>query len=229
MIVAGAAATWVMEPGERDSGGDAPGLTLADFAMVLRERSLMSLLAGVTIPMNVLMAAFLWYLVPLTMADGGSDASTIARTLMIYYLVILLGGPVVGRVAGRRFALWSLVAAGSVVSAAALFVPAIAPSTLTISLAVLVVGIGHVAIRGPQIALALEIADAQLPLGGRDAALAAMRSLERLGSLAGLLVISVIAARFGLETAIGAVAVAGVLAGIGFVATRRPALERADA
>jgi predicted MFS family arabinose efflux permease len=229
VVVAALAATLIIEPDVRDPRSEDPSVGLADVVSVLKERSLLQLLAGVTVPMNLLMAAFLWYLVPLTLAEGGAGASVIARTLMIYYLVILVGGSVAGRLAGSRFQLWPFVGVGSVISAAVLLLPAVAPSTLTIAFAVLGVGLGHAAIRGPQIALALEIAESELPAGGRDAAMAAMRSLERLGSLVGLLAVSVVAAAFGLATAIGAVGVAGLIAGSLFLARRPTKRELIDA
>jgi predicted MFS family arabinose efflux permease len=167
--------------------------------------------------MNVLMAAFLWYLVPLAMAALGSNPSAIARTLMIYYLAILIAGPLAGKLTERRLSHWALVGTGSVISAAALIMPAYAPSALTISLAVIVVGLGHAAVRGPQVALALDIASAEATVGEQGAVLAAMRSLERMGSLAGLLVVAVLAARFGLNTAMGAIGVAAAVAGLMFL------------
>jgi MFS family permease len=208
---------------QRGSGSASQGpdtFSVRDIVSVLRRPSLLLLLGGVTIPMNVLMAGFLWYLVPLTMADVGATTSAIARTLMVYYLVILIGGPLLGSLADRRFGRWALVGTGSVLSGAVLFLPALMPLALTISLGVLAVGIGHAAVRGPQIALALDIADAEAPAGGRGAILAAMRSLERLGSLIGLLAVGLLAARFGLVVAIGAIGVGTAGAAIVFLFAR---------
>ena len=91
VIVAGLAALAVMQGDSVADEEVARVFTFKDMRLVLKKPALLFLLGGVTIPMNVLMAAFLWYLVPLTMSSAGSDASAIARTLMIYYLVILLG------------------------------------------------------------------------------------------------------------------------------------------
>ncbi len=220
VMLAGVLGLRVMRQRTPMKGDGAEPFSMRDIVVVLKQPSLVLLMAGVTIPMNVLMAAFLWYLVPLTMASVGSSASEIARALMVYYLVILLGGPLVTKVAERRVGNWVLVGVGSVVSGAVLLLPALSPSALTVSLAVLVAGIGHAAVRGPQIALALDIADTEFPEGGRGPILGAMRSLERLGSLAGLLFAAMLAARFDLTVAIGAIGVAGAVAGLIYLVAR---------
>lgn len=226
VIVSGMFAIGMMNSRGIAASNQSDRFSKTELVAVLRNPSVMLLLGGVTIPMNVLMAAFLWYLVPLTLAGVGSNASAIARTLMIYYLVILLGSPFAGRVADKEVGRWALVGAGSVVSGAILLLPALAPSALTVALAVLVVGVGHTIVRGPQVALALDIADAQSMPGGRGAVLAAMRSLERVGSLIGLLVVSLLAARYDLNVAIGAVGAAAATASLIFLFARRFAPPR---
>jgi len=196
-------------------------LSLGDIRLVLKQPSLMLLMAGITIPMNVLMAAFLWFLVPLAMASIGSTAAETARTLMVYYLVILFGSPVVARVSARGVRNWALIGFGSVISAAILLLPASTTTVATISLAVLIVGIGHAAVRGPQIDLALQIAETELPDAGRDPVLAAIRTLERLGSLVGLLAVAVLVARFDLRVAMATIGILSFVAGLAYLALRR--------
>jgi MFS family permease len=193
-------------------------LSFSDIRLVLSQPSLMLLMIGVTVPMNVLMAAFLWFLVPLVMASIGSTAAETARTLMVYYLVILLGSPAVARVSARGVKNWALVGFGSVISAVILLLPAWSTTVLTMSLAVLIVGIGHAAIRGSQIDLALQIAETELPDAGRDPVLAAIRTLERLGSLVGLLVVAVLVARFDFNVALAAIGIVSLAAGVAYLA-----------
>jgi hypothetical protein len=110
-----------------------------------------------------------------------------------------------------------------VIAGAVLLLPAWSPSLLSLSLAVFVVGVGHTAVRGPQIDLALQIAEDELPGVGRDPVLSAMRSLERLGSLVGLLLVAVLAAQFDLTFAIAAIGVTSAATGIAYLALRRSA------
>jgi predicted MFS family arabinose efflux permease len=217
VVAAGVLAMRMMQPGRAEGAARSQSFSMDDVTEVLQHRSLVLLLGGITVPMNVVMAAFLWYLVPLSMAAIGSGASAIARTLMVYYLVILLGGPAASKLADQHLDTRAVVGVGSVLSGAVLLLPALRPSLLTIFVAVLVVGIGHTAVRGPQIALALDIAEIEFPESGRGPVMAAMRGLERLGSLAGLLVVAVLAAQFGLNVAIGAIGVFATVAAVIFL------------
>ena len=212
VVAAGLLALRMMRPGAETAAERSDNFAMQDVTAVLKRPSLVLLLGGVTIPMNVVLAAFLWYLIPLSMAAIGSNASTIARTLMVYYLVILLGGPLVARLADRHLNPRTLVGVGSLLSGAVLLLPALRPSVLSMALAVLVVGVGHTAVRGPQVALALDIAEAEFPEAGHGPVLAAMRSLERLGSLIGLLAVAVLAAAFGLDTATATIGAAAAIA-----------------
>jgi hypothetical protein len=110
-----------------------------------------------------------------------------------------------------------------VISGAVLLFPAWSLSVLSLSLAVFVVGVGHTAVRGPQIDLALQIAEAELPDVGRDPVLSAMRTLERLGSLVGLLLVAVLVAQFDLAFAIAAIGVTSATTGVAYLALRRSA------
>jgi MFS family permease len=218
VVIAGLLALRLISGSSLGSSEQRSLLSFSDIRLVLKQPSLMLLMAGVTVPMNVLMAAFLWFLVPLVMASIGSTAAEIARTLMVYYLVILLGSPAVARVSARGVKNWALVGFGSVISAVILLLPAWSTTVLTMSLAVLIVGIGHAAIRGSQIDLALQIAETELPDAGRDPVLAAIRTLERLGSLVGLLVVAVLVARFDFNVALAAIGIVSLAAGVAYLA-----------
>jgi predicted MFS family arabinose efflux permease len=220
LVVVAAILAFRMIPRDSDSIEGAPDfVTVKDMQRVLRKPDLVLLMAGVTIPMNVLMAAFLWYLVPLVLASIGSTTSATARTLMVYYLVILLGSPIAARAAGR-VKNWALVGFGSVVSGVALLLPAWSTTSLTVFFAVFVVGVGHAAVRGPQIDLALSFAETEMPESGREPVLAAMRTLERLGSLVGLLVVAVLVAQFGLGAAMASIGLVSALAGSVYLGLR---------
>lgn len=228
VLTTGVLALRLMRPSESSEEREAAAFTIRDVRHVLRQPKLLALLAGVTVPMNVLVAAFLWYLVPLTLAAEGSGAAAIARTLMLYYLVILLAGPLVVRFGDRYLRPPAMVGLGSLIAGAILLLPASDATAVTVSIAVIVVGFGHAAVRGPQITLALDIAETEMDEGGRAATLAAMRSLERLGSLVGLLFVALLAARFDLLTAMAAIGLLVAVAGGAYLLSH-PLLVRRSA
>lgn len=121
-----------------------------------------------------------------------------------------------------------MVGWGSVVAGLALFLPAVAPSTTTFTLAVLGLGLGHAAVRGPQITLAIDLAQEVETSGGRAATLAVVRFVERSGSLAGLLTVAVIAAFQGPDAATASMAMVASVAALAFLATQgRPVVKHA--
>ena len=220
VVVAAVLALRLIPRESRTAARPVGGVSVKNLVKVMRQPDLVLLMAGITVPMNVLTAAFLWYLVPLVLASIGSTTSATARVLMVYYLIILIGSPIAARMAGRVRS-WKLVGIGSVLSGLILVVPSLSATTLTVLLAVLVVGFGHTAVRGPQIDLALTIAESKLPESGREPVLAAMRTLERLGSLVGLLVVAVLVSWFGLTAAMAAIGLISAFAGLAYLAFRR--------
>ncbi len=220
VLAAGLLAWRLMSAARTGSQAEEPqAFSIRDVAGVLHQPRLLALMAGVTVPMNVLLAAFLWYLVPLTLAASGESAAVIGRTLMLYYLAVLLAAPAVGRLTAAGLDARLLVGIGSVISGAVLLIPAGQLTTLAVSVAVVIVGLGHAAIRGPQLVLAIEIGEAERAGLGRGATLAVMRTLERLGALVGLLVAAVVAARWDLLVAMAAIGVATGVAGVAYLST----------
>jgi hypothetical protein len=72
---------------------------------------------------------------------------------------------------------------------------------------VLGAGIGHGVVRGAQVSLAMSLAETELNELGSTAVLGALRTVERLGSVIGLLVIAGIAGFAGFEMATAAIAI----------------------
>jgi hypothetical protein len=174
------------------------------------------LLAVIAVPANVLLHAFICYLVALQLNALGATASGVARTLMLYFLMVALVGPLAGRI-DRRLDPAVVALVGAALSGAGLLAAAVGPSTWTIVLAVFVSGAGHGMVRGPQVAVAMNIAESELAHIGPNAVLGALRTLERGGSVVGLIGIALLSSRIGYAGAIGAMA-AWVLGGAALAA-----------
>jgi predicted MFS family arabinose efflux permease len=229
LVVIAALLAWRLLSGQRERHSTDTGVfAWRDVSTVLRRPRPMALLAGVTVPMNVVLAAFLWYLVPLSLAAAGESTSAIGRTLMLYYLAVLVAGRVVARLGANRVSLPMLVGLGALVSGSALLIPASGISPLSVSMAVVIVGLGHAAIRGPQLSLAIELGEDMASTIGRGATLAAMRMLERLGSLVGLLLAAVVVARADMAAAMVALAISASLAAMAYLGYSFRAARRAE-
>lgn len=191
--------------------GSATGLR--GFLSVFRSVRFVALLFGIAIPANILMAAFLWYLVPLMLADLGSSPADIGRALMLYYLLTVAIAPWVARLADRYSSTTTMLAIGGIISSLALIALSRESGFWPTTAAIAVAGVAHAFIRAPQIAHVLEISRSA---STRDQALmlGALRTFERVGSILGLLLTALLVGRVGYAAAISATGIcvaAGVL------------------
>jgi MFS family permease len=170
----------------------------------LANRRFALLVLGIAIPANVVLQAFISYLVALTLDSLGASVADIGRTLMLYFLMIALVGPIAARLAEGRVPLAYVALGGALLSALALALPAAWPGELTILTAVVLCGVGHGMLRGPQVSLAMTIAETELADLGSTAVLGGLRTLERGGSILGLLAIAFLAGTLGYAAAITA-------------------------
>jgi MFS family permease len=172
------------------------------FLSVFRNRRFVALLFGIAIPANVLVATFLWYLVPLMLADLGSSPADIGRALMLYYLLTVVVAPWVARLADRYSSTAMMLTIGGVISGVALMALSRGSGFWPITATIAVAGVAHAFIRAPQIAHALEISRSA-PAKGQALMLGALRTFERIGSIFGLLLTAFLVGEIGYTTAVG--------------------------
>jgi MFS family permease len=216
-ILAAALALRLLAPGVGTARTARRHVPLRRYLAPLRNGRFLALLLGVAIPANVLMAAFLWYLVPLVLADLGARSSDIGRALMLYYLLILLFGPAVARVADVAGRPASMIGAGAVLSGLGLLVPSVWHGFWPLVAAICVAGVAHAGIKTPQVVLALRIAERDLPHVGLAPVLGGLRLFERVGSIAGLLLTALLATRFGYVQTVGLIGLAVLIGAMSFV------------
>jgi len=201
--------------GRAPSSRLAIGTTSRTIWSAFRSFRFIILLFGISIPANILIAAFLWYLVPLMLDDIGSEAADIGRALMLYYLVVVLLAPRIAGLTEKSINPSMMVVTGGFVSGLALITLTHWEGYTIVALAVTIAGVGHAMIRGPQVEIALRIAEAGLLRTSSSATLGALRTFERAGSIIGLLVTAVLAGEIGyVDTAAmtGYCVIAGALA-----------------
>ena len=83
-------------------------------------------------------------------------------------------------------------------------------------LAVAGAGIGHSMVRDPQVAVAMEIAETNLKSFGPNAVLGSLRTLERAGSILGLIGMALLSSYTSYAFAIGTISVWVVLGAVVF-------------
>lgn len=187
--------------------------TMRSAARLLRNPRLLWLLAGVLVPAATLIAAFLWYLVPLHLASIGNTPAVIARVLMLYYIALVVTAPLAAELVDRRPGVTArAVMAGSLVAGFAVLGSAVVEQTWALGVVVLTIGLAHAFVRAPLVKLALGYCDPEVTEFGATALLDLLRVLERLGMIAGLLLAAGLAAALDVRSSI---MVIGALAGCG--------------
>lgn len=160
---------------------------------LFRNARFLALLFGIAIPMNVLMAAFLWYTVPLALDELGARPADIGRALMSYYLLTIFVAPWTARFVET----WSLTAAiaglGGLISGTGLLLVSQWYGFWTIVAAIAVAGVGHGMIRATIVSVAVESAEGGPDGPGAASNLSALRTLERAGSIVGLIATAMLA------------------------------------
>lgn len=173
----------------------------------LRNRRFAALIFGIVIPGGVMMQAFVAYLVALTLDALSASTADIGRMLMLHFIAAALAGPLAGRMAGERVPVPLITLAGGVLTGVALLAVALWPGQLAMTIALLGSGLGRGLVRGAQVSLALQLAETELDTMGETGVLGALRTLERAGSIIGLLLIAALAGIVGYSGAIAVVAV----------------------
>jgi MFS family permease/sensor histidine kinase regulating citrate/malate metabolism len=170
------------------------------------------MLICIVIPTNILMAAYLWYLVPLYMFQLGATPAEIARTMMVYYLLIIIIGNAASKKVVTMDGLMLLVGLGGLLSGVGLVAFHQWHNFWAVVFSVSILGLSHALIKAPQITLSLDLCKAEVASMGHNMVLGALRLLERFGSIAGLIAGAAIINAYGYQSTTG-IAGAAVCAG----------------
>jgi len=205
---------------------DRPAAKTSSIWAPMRSFRFSALLFGIAIPGQVLMQAFISYLVALYLHDLGASAADIGRVLMVFFLMITFLGPATARVTDGRLDPSLVTGLGGILCGIALLVGASWGTQLGVLVAVWIAGIGQGMMRGPQVSIAMSIAENDLAQLGPNAVLGSLRALERGGSIIGLIVIALASSHIGYPaamTVIGTWVLVGVVAfAVSFVIRGNP-------
>lgn len=184
----------------------------------LRSFRFSALVIGVAIPANVILQAFISFLVALQLDVLGASVADTGRVLMTYFLAIAFVGPLAPHLFDRRVRPAIVCLIGAVISGFSLCVPVLWPSHWSMLIAVAGAGIGHGMVRDPQVAVAMEIAENELAHLGSNAVLGALRTWERGGSILGLVGMALFASIAGYTNTIAVIAGLTLVGAAGFSA-----------
>lgn len=203
--VSAAAALITIDPGGVLSVRSAK-VGLRGWLRLLADRELLLVTVLSALPSKLVLGGLFFYLVPLYLADLGNIQSNIGRVMMVYGVACVVATPLVARSADRGRPR-SLMVVGGFVIAVGCALPTLANATGLVLAAVAVMGAGHAMVTVTQLAVVQEIAQgASHRLGlGPGAIVGMYRTLERVGTAAGAMLVGAVAAAFSYAPAMLAV------------------------
>ena len=188
-----------------------------EWRALLSDGRLFAVTIFAAIPGKLILAGFLFYLVPLYLSELGNRQSVIGWMIMLYGVSTLLCMPLAARYADRFGRHAAVVATGGVLAGlgclASLSDATVGGASNAVMIAILALGIGHALSLASQLAIVQEVASRHHHLG-QASVIGAYRLVERAGMVLGPVVAGVLAASFGYQGAIVGIGVI-VLAGIG--------------
>lgn len=214
-VVAGLAAmivTRLMAGAHRPTGETPRGIKLRDFAIAFTNRKLVVQLVFAAIPAKLLLTGFLYYLLPVTLIGIGWREADVGRIVMIYGVVMLVGGPLFGHLTDRWQNHAAVVAIGALLAAGPLLaIPLLPDETMLAAsiVAVLALGCGQSMSISAQASMVMGMASETDVRQGHAPELTVLRFVERFGGGFGPMIAAPLAARFDTVTAI---AVLGIYA-----------------
>lgn len=178
-----------------------------------------ALVFGIAIPASIVLQTFVAYLATLYLSELGASAADIGRTLMGFFLMIALVGPATARVTDGRVDPAMMALAGAVLSGVSLLAGAVWGTQLGILVAVWGAGIGQGMARGPQVSVAISMAESDLRHLGSNSVLGSLRTLERGGSIIGLVLVALLSSHIGYPAAIAVIGVWAIAGAVAYAAS----------
>lgn len=188
-----------------------PHLGFAALREVLANPRFLALLLFAAIPGKVVLTGFVIFGIPLYLADLDATPADTARVILAYSLLVVFLGPWASRLADRSGGSMAFTFAGTLLSGLAVASLDLWSGLLAAGAAVAALGLAHAISISPQIALATQVAGAEVERLGQTTVLGLLRMTERIGSVLGPLAVGALIAWRGFETAM-------LLTGLGVVA-----------
>ena len=178
-----------------DAGGvrrlDGPRGGMRGWLRLLSHREFLIVTLLSALPSKLVLGGLFFYLVPRYLTELGNVQSNVGRVMMAYGIACVLVTPLVARRLDRVRRPRVLMVAGGCVIGVGCALPALTDATGVVLAALAVMGTGHAMVTVPQLAVIQEIAqDASRELGlGPGAIVGMFRTLERVGTAAGAILV----------------------------------------
>lgn len=169
------------------------------------------LMAFAAVPSKMALTGFLFFLVPVTLANAQWDLADIARVMVLYPLVMVVVSPLAARLADRLGWRAGQVALGGLIGGAGMLAPLLGSGPEMVAVAIVALGLSHGMSASPLLAMLPDVCWTECRSLGYTNVLAFVRFVERVGSVAGPILAAAFIPIWGLTgagIALGAVVLA---------------------
>ncbi len=195
----------MLDPSVRSRTTHGTVLAGREWRILVSDARLFAVAFLAAIPGKLILAGFLFYLVPLYLSELGNRQSVIGWMIMLYGVSTLVCMPFAARFADRSGRHAMVVAAGGMLAGigclASLVDEAVGGPSGAVLIAIVALGFGHALALTSQIAIVQEVASLHGGIG-QASAIGAYRLVERAGMVLGPIVAAALAASFGYQGAI---------------------------
>lgn len=181
-------------------------ISTREWMEILKDRQFLSVTLFAALPGKLILAGFLFYLVPLYLAEVGNRQTVIGWIIMLYGLCTISCTPLAARWADRTGRHVQTVAVGSLLAGAgcmaSLSTGGLIDQTEAVVVAVVALGLSHSLTLTSQLAIIQEVADRLSGTVGRTSVIGVYRLLERGGTVLGPVIAAAFAVSFGYQGAV---------------------------
>ena len=221
-VISAAVAYWSLDPEPLDPSKVHRETALPGFARLLAllsERRFFSVAFLSAVPAKIALTGIFFYLVPVYLHELGNSQSVIGRIMMVYGIACIIVTPVAARLSDMTERTVSFIALGGLLAAVGCAIPAFHESSMMVLAGVAVLGLGHALLTAPQLASVQEIAEDVGPQIGMSvgAVIGVFRTIERIGTALGAIVVAAMVAEFGFAAALGATGAGYLVLGLLYV------------
>lgn len=189
-----------LKAGERTAAAAAAGGAVKRknlVGMLARNHRFVTLAVFAGIPAKMLLTGFLFYMVPVFLAELGASRSEIGRIAMIYGLPTLFLTVAFSRIADRWRLHGFMAGTGGLIASLGMLPILFWTDVQTVMLAVFALGLGQAMSISPQVTLAAKLTEMESSQYGHGPVLGIYRLIERCGSALGPVVFGFLTAALG--------------------------------
>lgn len=180
----------------------APAHRLAETIKLVFTRDFGMLLAGSIVPFSIAQVGLISFALPLYLESQGAAASSVGRILMLYGLCVIYVGPIMGRLADRSASKKRWIVVGGMIGSLGLMALYLNSGMLAAAAAVLLLALASCASGASQSPYMLGLPHVQAY--GAAGATSVMRAADKLGQMAGPLIVGGLFGVVGMGTGLAA-------------------------